>query len=130
MFLPLLKFTSQLRSELAGYQILLEEEQEELNLPWSNPINNSSVSGTFYILQLIAKGTDIQIRGEWKGDSCGGSLNHYSWINNPQIFLRVNQESNIKLILYQPRAETKFAISFYVFKTHSPEGQLSFITTL
>eukprot|EP01127_Copromyxa_protea_P012816 TRINITY_DN3368_c0_g1_i1.p1 TRINITY_DN3368_c0_g1~~TRINITY_DN3368_c0_g1_i1.p1 ORF type:complete len:647 (+),score=146.86 TRINITY_DN3368_c0_g1_i1:631-2571(+) len=105
----------ELRRQLAKYESYVEEEdnEEAKALSWTKPITTDAV-----------KGTEISLKGEWKGTTCGGSLNHLTWVNNPQIFLRVTQEATIDFSLFQPVvADKKLSISFYVFKTHSPSAK-------
>eukprot|EP01126_Amoeba_proteus_P047315 TRINITY_DN5392_c0_g2_i3.p1 TRINITY_DN5392_c0_g2~~TRINITY_DN5392_c0_g2_i3.p1 ORF type:complete len:863 (+),score=177.45 TRINITY_DN5392_c0_g2_i3:149-2737(+) len=96
------------KAELEKYEE--KEQQEEDDIDWNAPI-----------LTTPQTGEHIEIRGEWKGRTCGGCLNHVTWIYNPQIFLQVAQNSTVTISLFQPKSDNVLAISFYVFRTHCPE---------
>jgi hypothetical protein len=74
-------------------------------------------------------GTDVEVRGEWKGRSCGGCFNHRTWVNNPNIFLTVKKNCTITFSLFQPLTSESGGeklmhhMSFYVFRTFAPQGR-------
>jgi hypothetical protein len=73
-------------------------------------------------------GTEVEIRGEWNGSSCGGCFNHRTWVNNPNIFLHVRKNCTISFSLFQPLSNENDGklmhhMSFYVFKTYAPQGR-------
>ncbi len=120
MFVQLIRsLTFQLRRQ-SKYETEDEETEEERGLKWDQAISTGTLKGKNHSQWLNPLGADVLLRGEWKGKACGGSLNHLTWINNPQIFLCVNQESTINISLFQPKSDKKLSISFYVFRTQSP----------
>eukprot|EP01127_Copromyxa_protea_P000334 TRINITY_DN10273_c0_g1_i1.p1 TRINITY_DN10273_c0_g1~~TRINITY_DN10273_c0_g1_i1.p1 ORF type:complete len:869 (+),score=163.90 TRINITY_DN10273_c0_g1_i1:250-2607(+) len=108
----LLAEVNKLKEKLAHYKRIEQEEQS--NLKWNEPISFEEKTGK-----------TIDVISEWKGESAGGSLNHLTWCNNPQIFLHVTKNSSVTLSLFQPKVEGTdnegaLSTSFYVFKTHAP----------
>eukprot|EP01126_Amoeba_proteus_P025319 TRINITY_DN2528_c0_g1_i11.p1 TRINITY_DN2528_c0_g1~~TRINITY_DN2528_c0_g1_i11.p1 ORF type:complete len:542 (-),score=130.01 TRINITY_DN2528_c0_g1_i11:2356-3981(-) len=86
------------------------QEEEEQNVKWDTPITTGPVTGM-----------QVEIKGEWKGKSSGGSLNNITWVNNPQVFLTVEKNSNITFSIFQPKKEDPeemASISFYIFRTY------------
>jgi len=70
-----------------------------------------------------------KFRGEWKGKSAGGCLNHSTWRYNPQLFLTAQEKTHLTIKLIQESTSSDlpfFHIGFYVAKSDgSGRRQLS-----
>lgn len=108
----LFKQIEELRISLTQYENIEKEELENVNSLWSKPI-----------ITDIQTGVEIDIRGQWKGKTAGGSFNNITWRHNPNIFLSVKQNSTITFSLFQPISDVMHHMSFYVIKTYSPFGR-------
>lgn len=62
------------------------------------------------------------IKGEWKdGGENGGCRNHPTWLSNPQVALKVAQESKVVIILAVPDA--KDSVGIYLLKDNRTINQ-------
>eukprot|EP01098_Paradermamoeba_levis_P007344 TRINITY_DN3030_c0_g1_i1.p1 TRINITY_DN3030_c0_g1~~TRINITY_DN3030_c0_g1_i1.p1 ORF type:complete len:276 (-),score=68.09 TRINITY_DN3030_c0_g1_i1:34-861(-) len=55
-----------------------------------------------------------RIQGEWINQSAGGCFNHSTWRYNPQVFITVEKEIEIKIKLTQ-NSEKLYHIGFYIY---------------
>jgi len=59
-----------------------------------------------------------KFRGEWRGKSAGGCLNHSTWRYNPQLFLTVKDTTTLSIKLTQEGEDnTVHHIGFYVARS-------------
>lgn len=120
----------ELMLEIEKQKLIIEkyqkiENQVEDNIDWDAPETTEPRTGKNFhsVCIRLFLGKFIEIKGEWKGSTAGGCINHLSWRRNPQIFLHVPKNTNCTFTIYQPHSEdNKKEISFYVFKTSSPES--------
>jgi len=100
----------ELQGQLTKY--IKAEEEEENSVAWNQPIVFTKQSGA-----------ELQVRGEWKGASAGGSLNNLTWRNNPQILLYLTKNTLINFTLFQQKSDHQVSMNFYVFRTYSKDGK-------
>ncbi len=56
-------------------------------------------------------------QGDWRGDSAGGCINHWTWRNNPQFMLTVKKDLTATVTLKQGDSDAMPSAGFYVTKS-------------
>jgi len=67
-------------------------------------------------------------KGEWKGKSSGGCLNHETFANNPQFVLKAELLTNAIILLTQSPTQSESesdTVGLYVFETKSVKAKLT-----
>jgi len=66
-------------------------------------------------------------QGEWKGETAGGCINHWTWRNNPQFILTVKKDLIATITLKQGETETMPSVGFYVTKSNGTLHGVGFL---
>jgi hypothetical protein len=57
-------------------------------------------------------------QSEWKGETAGGCINHWTWRNNPQFMLTAKKDLIATVTLKQGDADNMPSAGFYVTKSN------------
>lgn len=84
---------------------------------WESKFSLTILTDQAIKIKKLQEVKDLTLEGDWKGDTAGGCINHWTWRNNPQFMLTVKKDLTATVTLKQGDSDAMPSAGFYVTKS-------------